>query len=134
MSGILRGTKKTGVATGVRNEGAYALGVMESKLKFARRIIDCSASSVTIVDNNEATMILGYDNISKNLYFDSTKVTSSAVAVTVNSDCGNVFSCDPQLSSVTICFNIDNTSASGLASEKGEIFYKSRVVLRNNSL
>lgn len=137
LSGALRGARKTGVSTGVRNEGAFALSLIEQKIKFARKILACSTSgsdTITVLDTDEKMLELTYNPTNENLAYGSTVVTSAAVSVLRNPECLGVFVCDSAETVVTICYDMVNVNSQGLTSQKARVNYKSQVTLRNASL
>lgn len=130
LSGTLRGARKVETAANSRSEGAYALGLLERKLKYAQSVVDCSTSGgddVTIVGGDGVESVLHYGPTNKNLLIDATILHSDDVQVTRNSGCGGVFTCDADRTQVEICFDVDKRTTSPLKTETGKINFKTLV-------
>lgn len=134
LFGTLRGARKADIAAKARSEGAYAQGILEQKIKFARKIETCSGIALTILDSTEEAVALSYDAVDKKLAVGSTSITSDEVAVTPNADCQDVFACDSAKTIVTICFDVDDSLGSGLTSHQARVNFKTQVFLRNANL
>lgn len=131
LTATLRGTRKAGIATNVRSDGAYALNVLTQKIKFARRIKSCStggSNSITLVDQDETDLVLSYDSVNKSLTSGSTVLTSEAIDITTNAACAGVFTCNTANTVVTICFDGNNST------QEAKVNFNTQVFLLNSGL
>lgn len=122
MVATLRASKKAAAVALVRNEGANALGVMTSFIRYADSVT-CTPTSVTIKTNSQDTVIFACttDYLASN----SARLTSANVKV---GDCG-IFTCGTN--SVGIKFSLSKAGTSTLVETTAASTFETTVVLRN---
>lgn len=132
LFGTLRGAKKAAAVVLVRNQGAYAMGVMTASLRFTTSVGECLGNRVTFASGTSGNGSFSCETSGQDKYLASSsgRLTSPAVAVV---DCSNVFRCDappPQSKSVTIVFGLTRSAAT-LPEETARVDFESQVGLRN---
>lgn len=141
MISSLRSSRKAAAIALAKTEGAYALQAMGRMIKFANEIKsgDCTATSLTIQrtstnqNNNEP---ITYSLVSSHLASNSgalqSSLTSGDVSVTLGG-CTQVFTCDANRRSVSICFTINNVKGQDVTDNAGTngIMFQSMVTILN---
>ena len=129
---ILKSTTKTKVLTEVKQEGDFALQVMERMIRNAQKITsDCSEgmTSITIKnpDNEETIFACEADKISSN----SASLTSDQVVpVACRFDC-LIGQEDVMPDQVTIGFSLEQAGTGVRQEEKATVNFETTVTLRN---
>jgi prepilin-type N-terminal cleavage/methylation domain-containing protein len=119
MYSSLRSSRKAAAVAMAKSEGAYALGAMESMIKFATDI-SCppGGNSVNVTRLNPGpTIAYTFDTVNHRIASNGAALTSSNVTVTVGT-CPAIFSCSDK--TVSICFEIDNASGVDVTDKAGE--------------
>lgn len=126
----LRGTSKTQAITAVKQNGNYAVSIIQRSLYSSRGLVSCTADRVNYYDaDGKQTFFscsqLGTDNAY--IASDSARLTSEDVKVTVCTVLCKV-SAAPQ--EVELNFTLERKDAIKIQ-EKAAFDFKTRVVLRN---
>jgi len=133
----LKGSTKATVIKEVRQNGDYALSVMEKMVRNAREVVsDCNgapAASLTIKnqDNNQTTFACEAVKIASNSAANSAALTSAKVRV--SSDCANFFTCTKDGSSpplVEIKFSLSQAGSPTRPEEQASVDFRTTVSLR----
>lgn len=133
---ILKGSAKTRILTEVKQNGNYALGVMERMVRNARNLESYTGNSITIVnlDGGKTTFACGDSdgNGINDIASNEASLINDQVAV---ENCDNVFSVNPgelgiQPDEVAIDFTLTQ-AGEGRGEEKASIDFKTTVTLRN---
>jgi len=134
---LLKGTTKARVLAEVRQNGNYALEVMERMIRNAKSLTEYSGSSITIVgpDDQETIFSCGDSNGDglNDLASNSASLISDRVKV---EDCGSVFSVVPGESGispakVTIEFSLSQAEVDVRPEERATVNFRTTVTLRN---
>lgn len=137
---IMRTTSKAEAEKEVKQNGDYAMTVMQTMIRNARQIVPCEtgASSLTIVNQKGSTNTIGCfdeDGMAK-IASDSGALTGSNVTVsTAGVTCSGstlVFNCQntsPQ--TVSIAFTLSKSSVGAKIEEQASVFFQTSVTLRN---
>lgn len=135
LSATFKNSRKAASVGATDSEGMAALRSMENMIKYSKKINICTANNLVIVRVNNDTVT--YKIISNQIASQSStttyRLTSSGVTAT---PCGStMFTCDANLKTVSICFNLENAAAvAGDVTTNagiGGVQYKSQVTLRN---
>ncbi len=127
MVSTLRASKKAAAVALVRNEGANALGVMTSFIRYADSITSCASTSLVIKTNNQDTVTFTCIVNSSDYYLASNSARLTSVNVKVG-NCG-IFTCGTN--SVGINFSLSKAGTSTLVETTAASTFETTVVLRN---
>lgn len=138
-----RNSTKTDVLTDVRQNGNYALGVMERMIRSAKSVTVCgvtptSSIEITNEDNLQTTFTCVLDGDSGVSRIASDSGTIFGIEYLTNNNftvgsCASVFTCisGANYPSVAISFQLQQKSASASQYEKATETFITRVTLRN---
>ncbi len=128
----LKGATKSRNLTSVKQNGDYALAVMERMIRNSRQVTACSASSLTIMgSDNQLTTFTCSGAAADQLASNSAYLTSDENAVT---SCATIFTFDacPNPAMVGIGFTLERKFSGGLPPGEGaSIPFQTTVTLRN---
>lgn len=127
---ILKGSAKSRIMADIKQNGSYALTVMERMARNAKSVLVNSSTKITIIsqDNKPTIFECTADNISSNSgqLIDSTRVkVASCSFVVIEGELGRT------PAAVTINFTLEQKVSPGRAEDKSMMEFNSQVVLRN---
>lgn len=121
----LRGQNKSQATTNVKQNGNYAVSVMERSLHSAQLLTSCTLTNISYQDQDGKQQSFSCSGNSVN--FSGVSLTSSNVLVTCN------FSCVQEggSSTVNVSLDVSQNTTSTLAEDKSSANFSTRVRLRN---
>lgn len=122
---ILKGGSKSTILGAVKQNGDYALSVMERMIRNSTAITSCDVTSLTIQnqDGGTTTFTCSGTQISSN----SASLTSNNVAVS----CASLFNCQLPQRKITIIFDVSESVAAPKVEETARMNFQTTVTLRN---
>lgn len=137
FSGI-RSSRKSSAIGETDSEGRFVMGAIQQMVRYARKIDTCSNYSLTVrrVNGDAVTYNVILTSGSEKISSSSADLTTSRVVVSPCSAGAAVFTCSgsPQLTTVDICFKLQNRTALDVSDTAGEsgLVYRTRVTLENS--
>jgi len=136
---ILKGSTKSRIMVEIKQNGSFALNVMERMIRNAKSVSYTNTgdnSSIDIENQDDRTTTFACFNLGgKNIIASNSAslIDSSRVRV---SNCSNIFTVTPgelgrTPASVVINFILEQAVSSGRVEDKSTMNFKSQVVLRN---
>jgi len=126
----LRGAKKAAAQIAVRSEGAWAMDLMSSTLRFSQRVTSCTTGtgiSVQLGDGSNVTFACQGSSPDYYLASGSGRLTSTNVALV---SCANVFVC-PDTKTIKIQFGLLKAGTNLQIENTSQINFDSEIRLRN---
>lgn len=129
---ILRGSSKSQILAEVKQNGNYALSVMERMIRNARKIEVYDVSSITILNPDGGSTVFSCDPGQK-IASNSASLISEQVLV---GDCPNFIAVNEGISglnpdTVTITFTLQEAGAKTRPEDKARVDFQTTVSLRN---
>ncbi|MDP3955262.1 MAG: prepilin-type N-terminal cleavage/methylation domain-containing protein [bacterium] len=133
---VLKGASKTELVKQVKQNGDYALGVMERQIRSAKSIKECTPTSLRIVnqdDNETVFTCLLQDDVNKiasnssTLTGNSVTLGSGACPGSLLFDCNGATLTPPK---VTVTFSLYQKGSSTRPEEQAQLFFQQTISLR----
>lgn len=128
----LKGGSKSTILSAVKQNGDYALTVMERMIRNSREVAGCTSTSLVIKnpDGNLTTFLCDGASTPSKIASNGASLTSSSVKI----DSCNIFSCEysgAKLQKVGINFTVVESLTEAKLEEKAQMNFKTTVTLRN---
>ena len=130
--GTLLGSSKAEILKEVRQNGEYALGIMEEMIKYCANVKDCESNSITIkVGNDQAVTFKVLDDAGvARIASNSSYLTSNKVkVVNFSVSCGTLVPGRP--ASVVINYSVEQKELTARPENKASMQFYTIVTTRN---